>query len=570
MASRRCAAVLKSGERCKSTARGNGFCGHRAHQALADASTAASSKAHSPPLPTSIPKRSDPEILARFHVRVAVALGVLLLSSASMVFWQSWSVSSLAPKPNCLQYAGNATIVMHSAEPLQQTLPSPKFSLIAQNLYRMSSLNFVTEIFSHPTSRARAGELVTAINLSSKSHPGSRYVLLTSDTDWGALGRNILAGLEEVSYDLYYVGEVVWGTLLEAGNYYPGIKIATNADIAFPPINFECNWNSNPPPIFGFSRADTHEYSGNLRSCKSFMGGGSYDAIAFKSVKKDALRMLHFSKSYWGTENVAAWVLDKVGQPVQNMCPWYFPIHVHNDKKVGDTRQHRIRINGGNSKQPNNRKTQDFCTFTNPMMPEEAPRERSSLSRRSRRESQEQPDPPRQKGTSKKKKKHTAEVLPDAWANPNPKARDIPQPNTLNENRREKTTLDSEQVAPYQSEQKKKQTVAEPVSQPKKKQRVAEPVSQPKKKQRVAEPVSQPKKKQTVAEPVSQPKKKQSVAEPVSQPKKKQAAAETASQPKKKQTVAEPVSHPKKKQTVIDTARQLNKKVEIKKPRKSG
>uniref|UniRef100_A0A0G4I070 Uncharacterized protein n=1 Tax=Chromera velia CCMP2878 TaxID=1169474 RepID=A0A0G4I070_9ALVE len=266
------------------------------------------------------------------------------------------------------EFGGNASEVACSAVPLHQVLPSPKFTLIAQNLHRRSGFNFVTEIFSHPASPTRASELVTAINLSSKSNPGSRYVFLTSDTDWETLERNVLAGLEEVSYDLYYVGEVSYGTLIEAGNHYPGIKIATNADIAFPPVNFDCNWELDPPPVLGFSRADTIELSGEERSCKSYMGVGSYDAIAFTSVKEEALRMLHFGKNYWGTENVAAWVLDKVGQPVHNVCPWYFPIHVHNDKEVGDTRQHRIRINGNNSRSPRNRHTLDLCTFTNLIM----------------------------------------------------------------------------------------------------------------------------------------------------------------------------------------------------------
>jgi len=72
----------------------------------------------------------------------------------------------------------------------------------------------------------------------------------------------------------------------------------------------------------------------------------SADGFVFDKIEESVLSGLKFSRSYWGAENVAAWIFEQNGYKVMNLCPWFAPVHVH---KAPRTDGLRPRINSGDS-----------------------------------------------------------------------------------------------------------------------------------------------------------------------------------------------------------------------------
>lgn len=218
-----------------------------------------------------------------------------------------------------------------------------KLRLLKSNLNRTSDIYFISEV-NYFTDEVRNSEVMTAISLSVEANPQSRMLLVVSTKNETLLENFVYRYLQNISYDIYFCEEVLYGTLLELGNMYPGMKFAGSADDYYPFINFTCSWsfkennevNANSI-VYALSRLDP----ATKQTCSSMMVQGSFDGLLFNYVPESVLKNLRFSRSYFGCENVAAAAFMKESFKIYNLCPFYYPVHFHSAL----TRPGRLRIN---------------------------------------------------------------------------------------------------------------------------------------------------------------------------------------------------------------------------------
>jgi hypothetical protein len=234
--------------------------------------------------------------------------------------------------------------------------PPEKFRLIESNLNKSSEVYFIKEYYN--SSSDRLSEINYAISKTAELNPNSTVILVISDSSAIDIVR---AQFYNISYDAYFVGgEVNYGTTIELGNYYPGIKIVGNTDDLYPAINFTCKyWENSHPVVYAFSRFDDSNHT-----C-TFFSHISYDALMYNFISKETIKSMQFSRDYWGCENVVATALKRDNVTLFNMCPYYYPLHVH---KSSSRSGHRIRIDHKDNhiKVPASDATLlNFCTFYN-------------------------------------------------------------------------------------------------------------------------------------------------------------------------------------------------------------
>ena len=235
-----------------------------------------------------------------------------------------------------------------------------KLRLIKSNLNRTSNMYFISEL-NYVHDDGRNNEAIKAISLTAEANPLSRIILVVSTKNETLLENYLYRHLQNISYDVYFCEEVLYGTLLELGNKYPGMKFAGSADDYYPTINFTCSWsikenNIESRVVYALSRLDPP----TKQTCSDMMNQGSFDSLLFNYVPESVLKNLRFSRSYFGCENVAAAAFIKESFHVFNLCPFYYPVHFHS--AVG--RPGRLRINHGvNSASPHTFKSTGICEF---------------------------------------------------------------------------------------------------------------------------------------------------------------------------------------------------------------
>ena len=192
-------------------------------------------------------------------------------------------------------------------------------------------------------STPRALEIIRAISLTKESNPEVHYAFAFGNLS--AAG-DISQAFPHVSHDLWYCPEVLYGTLYDIGNQYTGAKIASSIDNWFPPFNLTCSFldeTTQQPRAYLLSRESTSELTDmeTTKPCNFYMSVGSWDGILFDHIPPALLPAMRFSRSYWGSENVAGWVLKNASFDLYHLCPTYAPMHVHKEVRMDA----RVRIN---------------------------------------------------------------------------------------------------------------------------------------------------------------------------------------------------------------------------------
>lgn len=203
----------------------------------------------------------------------------------------------------------------------------------------MSANDFtvVTEVNFSPGSE-RWHEVLKAAKLSQNSNPNVHYVFVTSDL---AVPAKLLAAEPTKSFDVWHCLDVLFGTPLSIGNQYSGIKFAASADDWFPPFTLSCRFSAGGRPVvFLLQRENREGLSNPPRNCSESMARGSVDGIIFEHISRDVLPYLRFPRSFWGSDSLSNFVLQRAGYLLVNLCPVYVPVHVHNSTERTDGRIH--------------------------------------------------------------------------------------------------------------------------------------------------------------------------------------------------------------------------------------
>jgi len=230
---------------------------------------------------------------------------------------------------------------------------SSKFELLKTNFNKISNLYFIRELYYF--SKERFKEIKKSIILTLKSNVNARMIFLINEK---YLVNILEHQFSNISYDLYYVGEINYGTIIELGNYYPGVKIASSADNFYPTINFKCSFLSvNKSIVYALSRKDIGY---KTKSCLFYMNQGSFDGLMYNFIPTHTIESMKYSRDYNGCENLAAYALKRDGIEIINLCPKYYALHYHNSNKRSNS---RLRINHyDNSYSPNNN-FEKYCNF---------------------------------------------------------------------------------------------------------------------------------------------------------------------------------------------------------------
>jgi len=209
-------------------------------------------------------------------------------------------------------------------------------------------------------------EVIDAIKWSHHYNPRFYYVFVTSVPDMASLKPY----LSDVPFDIYYTSEVVYSSPIEIGSKYHGIKITASVDDIFGPINWKCNFTEKV--VFVISRTENQQLDGSTRRCDEMVG--SFEGMVWKhTFPPEAIMSAKFSRSYYGCENVWAWIMEHHGFKIFQMCPFYQIYHKHLYGDRGD----RIRVawqhNYKNIEFTDEVKA--YCTFTplHPILPEIIP-----------------------------------------------------------------------------------------------------------------------------------------------------------------------------------------------------
>jgi hypothetical protein len=184
-------------------------------------------------------------------------------------------------------------------------------------------------------------EVLKAVSLSQKSNPNVHYVFVTSDL---ALPAMLVEARPAMSFDVWHCLDVLFGTTISIGNLYGGVKLAASADDWFPPFNLSCRFSNGSRPVVFLLQRENREGLSNpsSRTCRDSMRRGSADGIMFEHIGEDVLPHLRFPRSFWGSDSLSNFVLQRAGYLLVNLCPVYVPVHVHNSSERTDG---RLRIN---------------------------------------------------------------------------------------------------------------------------------------------------------------------------------------------------------------------------------
>ena len=230
----------------------------------------------------------------------------------------------------------------------------------SSNSYRQaaSGLRVIAEVnfeFASP----RMEEILEAFRLSLNSNPTMQYIFAVRDLST----IKKMQGSLTFAHEVWHCTDVLYGTLYDIGNNYPGIKIASSADDWFPPVNFNCSFLTEDKSngiAYLLSREENTQYSHTTIPCEQYAYGGSWDGVMFDVIPPHLLLKMRFPRTYWGCENLGAWVLKEAGYQMYNLCPQYAPIHVHKEATRSDP---RVRVNEGSNSLERAPPVTSSCTF---------------------------------------------------------------------------------------------------------------------------------------------------------------------------------------------------------------
>lgn len=225
---------------------------------------------------------------AVMHKALAVAL---LLAAASVLYWKAASPQASVDVPSFRVHSSTFASVM----PTQLQGAPFNVSLgcwhIQQIRYQRPSFHVVAEANFEPGERWE--EVQGAILRTHESNPDVHYVLVTQKLSMLELASSTLA---DVSLDLWFCPEVLYGTPIHIGNLYPGPKFAISIDNWLPEVTWKCTFSTgknNQPVVYVVQRTDRAEFSskGN-RTCQTNIQGHSADGILYDQIPTDVVNWL--------------------------------------------------------------------------------------------------------------------------------------------------------------------------------------------------------------------------------------------------------------------------------------
>lgn len=211
----------------------------------------------------------------------------------------------------------------------------------------MERWSFIREYYEDPQ---RQSDIITAVRQTICQNKCARFIfLMQNEKGLGTLTRLILD--MDASADVFMVpppltmshlfGSATW---VNATEYF----VVSTADVAISSLThleMACGTGLDALNLFVVSRRDnqTNDPSLLLLECTEYRDThGSFDVYIGKRslVQEQALQSLIFSPSYWGVENLTAFILAR--DKVFNLCPYIDVLHYHSSRK---SQPWRPRIN---------------------------------------------------------------------------------------------------------------------------------------------------------------------------------------------------------------------------------
>ena len=246
------------------------------------------------------------------------------------------------------------TEILEIASPLQQVL-FKEFSRDKNLNFKCSqqrSFVFVREFYVSPLSK-RNEEIEHAIHVTHIQNPCAMLVFIIAQRAYLNPLKNIIGKLQTSVRVFFAPGTMVMGHLFRGAlesSQPDSIFAVSTADVAIAslthlPLSCPTFFKEKADELMVVSRRDNHTGGHN---CEVYLNNFlSWDVFIAASSLLDESKFdqMMISPSYWGIENLMAWVLLK-GKPekLYNLCPLIDVVHFHssrNDQKA------RVRVNHG-------------------------------------------------------------------------------------------------------------------------------------------------------------------------------------------------------------------------------
>jgi len=195
----------------------------------------------------------------------------------------------------------------------------------------MEEWSFVREYFDDK----RAAELQTAIRHTIAVNICARFIFLVQDTKFVDALKSIAKELD-VNVVVYSVlGVLTMSHLFESAllSKSTNFFVVSTCDVAISSVHHlasGCELATNTSNLLVISRRDNDT---TKEECFDYRGMNSFDVyIGHRSmISEEVLRSLIFSPTYWGVENLTAYILSQ--KNVFNLCPYVDAIHFHSSGK---------------------------------------------------------------------------------------------------------------------------------------------------------------------------------------------------------------------------------------------